>query len=202
MSETLSIPIDAGVECNELTAMSRRIAKTGKPDYSVGHKRMYLAAIELLKGNPCTVLEVGFGIGYGLELMLKAMSLSRYVGVEPCQDSFKYVNDQITTGDLLKFAKTITTVELIQQHWSEANVEPADYSFCIEVIEHVPEAALPLFLWKLRQKTLKNLFLSTPDSTRSKHGVKTQAEWIEMLRRHGFNAVAVSHQWTTLFVCS
>lgn len=154
--------------------------------------------IELLRGDPCSILEVGFGVGYGMGLMSKQLVISSYEGVEPHPDSFKYASEQLALGEW----KFIMPIKLHQCYWSEAVVSPADYTFCIEVIEHVPEAALSDFLWKLRRNTRKNLFLSTPDSAKSAHGVKTQAEWVETLRRHGFTAVAVAHQWTTLFVCS
>jgi len=198
MHDTLSTPPDAGKECNEYAAMLRRVDKHGSQKYSVGHRRMYGSMVELLKGAPCSLLEVGFGIGYGAVLMAETLMISSYQGVEPHPDSFKHTSEQL---DRVEWKFTRQT-SLHNCYWSEAVVTPAEYAFCIEVIEHIPEAALSDFLWKLRRNTTKNLFLSTPDSTKSAHGVKSQAEWTEVLRRHGFSAVAVAHQWTTLFVCS
>jgi len=106
MSDSLSIPPDAGTECNEHRAMKRRLEKYGLPDYSKGHQRMYGGPIELLRGEPCSIIEVGFGIGYGLKLMDSSLRLSSYFGVEPCSASFEYVFDEVV--EKLKQRQTVT----------------------------------------------------------------------------------------------
>jgi 2-polyprenyl-3-methyl-5-hydroxy-6-metoxy-1,4-benzoquinol methylase len=79
--------------------------------------------------------------------------------------------------------------------------EMFDYTFCIEVVEHVAAEQVMPFLMKLRRHTKRNLFLSTPDSDRSSHGVTTAAIWKARLREAGFEVVAFDRQWTTLFIC-
>lgn len=183
-------------ECNEFLAMRRRIAKHGSPEYSVGHRRMYSSTVELLRGKECSILEAGFGIGYGLSMMDARLKMSRYIGFEPCQDSFNYVKEEVVPKLQQK-----DRIKLSQNKWP-CRIEPVDYAFCIEVIEHVPEEGglVESFLEGLRSCTLKNLFLSTPCSSSSPHGVRTVKQWKHALKKAGFSVVSVSHQWTTLYI--
>ena len=67
--------------------------------------------------------------------------------------------------------------------------------------KHLPAVDVPAFLAKLARFTRRNLFLSTPDRSRSSHGTRTTAEWRTALADAGLRSVAVNSQWTTLFVC-
>jgi 2-polyprenyl-3-methyl-5-hydroxy-6-metoxy-1,4-benzoquinol methylase len=180
-------------QCNEFAALKRR----GFRDYSLGHRRMYNCPITLLRsqGRRYSILDVGFGIGYGLQEMLNADVIGEYTGIEPVSDSFQYTSQ--------KFGH-LANVRLINQGWLEVpdrELTPADYVFCIEVVEHLPDDMVLPFLAKLARFTKRNLFLSTPDRERSAHGTRTTAEWRAALTEAGFTAVDVGEQWTTLFVC-
>lgn len=187
------LPAAGAKECNEFRALQRR----GFKDYSVGHRRMYTSPISLIqtKNKRYRILDVGCGIGFGLQQMLKADVVESYVGVEPVQESFEYIREQ--------FGK-LPNVRLLNQDWLQVraeSLEPADYVFCIEVVEHLaPQMVLP-FLKRLALFTKKNLFLSTPDRTFSKHGTRSTEEWQASLAQVGLNSVAVGSQWTTLFIC-
>lgn len=161
-------------------------------NYSDGHCRMYRTAIALLAGDdvkPASILEVGAGIGYGLGLMLENELVGTYTGIEPNVESYTYLRS------------VFPQVNLINETFDNAEVEPADYTFCIEVIEHLDDAQVQPFLAKLRDKTLKNLFFSTPDSSRSSHGKYTTATWVSLLRDAGFDVAACNRQWTTFYLC-
>lgn len=170
----------------------------GGRDYSEGHRRMYTTAIEILGGSglpPVDVLEVGAGIGYGLRLMYEAHILKTYQAVEPEPKSFAHLKKlygaplspyQFWNSDLLT---------------ARPYLRPADYVFCIEVIEHVPAEQVGDFLGALRSLTLKNLFLSTPDANTSRHGVATPDEWKKAIKAARYDVVTIRRQWTTLFVC-
>src|SRR5262245_33601462 len=78
------------LDCNEYLALMRRRGK----DYSKGHRIMYEVPIVALTGQRRRILEAGFGIGWGLERMLRADIVETYVGYEPNIDSFNYVIQQ------------------------------------------------------------------------------------------------------------
>lgn len=153
---------------------------------------MYKTAIALLAGDdvqPASILEVGAGIGYGLGLMLENELVGTYTGVEPNVESYTYLRS------------VYPQVNLINESFEDAIVAAADYTFCIEVIEHVPDDDVNYFLRKLRLLTDKNLFFSTPDSSRSSHGKYTTATWVSLLRDAGFDVAACNRQWTTFYLC-
>lgn len=179
-------------ECNELNALKSRNFK----DYSIGHQKMYTVPIDLLtveKAPPLDIIDVGFGIGFGIEKILNAGIVKRYYGVEPCLDSYNYVKTRYGNDN-----------RLVLEHvgWLQANPPfEADYVFCIEVIEHVDEKDIPEFLKKLEAYTVKNLFLSTPNKQTSAHGIKTTSDWRLLLKAAGFeDVVYIERQWTTLFI--
>ena len=167
----------SGKPSNEYRRLQRRDFK----EYSLGHQKMYTVPIELLKNVTAKyrILDVGFGIGFGLERMLEAGIVESYVGVEPVADSFAYVRE--------KFG-SLPNIRLVNDDWltvSETNLEPADYVFCIEVVEHLPEQVVGPFLRKLARFTKRALFLSTPDCERSSHGTRTERQWIGALSAAG-----------------
>jgi len=183
-------------ECNEYVALKNRQFR----DYSEGHRRMYTAPIELLMSDeknvrckPLKIIEAGVGIAYGLKLMLAAGIVGSFHGWEPNKDSFDYSVQRFGTDP---------RVRLYHQDWLEAELPyVADYTFCIEVIEHVKPELVPAFLKKLREATGTMMFFSTPDIASTTHGVRTAPEWKQALQEAGFDVVFNQRQWTTLFFC-
>jgi hypothetical protein len=153
---------------------------------------MYEAPIRLLSGKKRNILDVGFGIGWGLDQMLKAEIVGGYIGFEPNADSFKYVRGR--HGGNPK-------VELLHGPFRRGTPK-TDHVFCIEVIEHVPMEGQTEFLNALRASTGTTLFLSTPDVRKHPgEGVRTCDEWQAMLQDAGFENVTVHReQWTVLFI--
>lgn len=170
------------------------LVKRNFRDYSIGHQRMYLFAIDAMKGRRHDVFEAGFGIGFGLRKMLEADVVSSYTGCEPDHDSFGYTAGLIGQRPGIRLIRAPFGRNLVPDR-------PADHAFCIEVIEHVPMAEQMEFLRLLRTSAAR-LWLSTPDIRRSAEGVRTTEEWEEMLREAGFGRVDIDRsQWTHLFAC-
>lgn len=180
-------------ECNEYTQLLKR---NGLP-YSQGHRIMYDGPIAMMHGSTWDVLEIGFGIGYGLQRMASAKVVNHYWGCEPCQDSFEYVARIDDQGGI----DYVSDKTLLFQPWSAQAVGMFDFAFCIEVIEHVEMDNHLDFLKSIRPFVRKNLFMSTPDLSKNKHGVRTEKEWLSALKEAGWNAIAISSQWTTLYIC-
>jgi 2-polyprenyl-3-methyl-5-hydroxy-6-metoxy-1,4-benzoquinol methylase len=173
-------------ECNEHAALVGR----NFADYSAGHRRMYEAGLVLLGESEASVLDVGAGIGWGYHRARELGFSGSWVGVEPCRDSFDYL---VTS----RIGATWHHAGLM-----EAVVDPADFVFCIEVIEHIDKSDAPAFIDRLRNLTRKTLYLSTPESDRDSHGTFTRAELVAALKAGGFaEVVVVDEQWTTLYIC-
>jgi 2-polyprenyl-3-methyl-5-hydroxy-6-metoxy-1,4-benzoquinol methylase len=176
-------------ECNEYKALLNR----NGTNYSDGHQRMYTTPINILAGVPdkIDVLDVGAGIGFGLQKMLEAKIIKNYLGVEPCLDSFNY----------LKKTFQMPNVQFCQTPWlNTPETFVADYTFCIEVVEHLDEKDVLPFLRKLKRQTKINLFLSTPNSITNNHGAASIKTWKHRLKSAGFDAASIQRQWTTLFI--
>lgn len=172
-------------ECNEFQAMR---ARGGKP-YSAGHQAMYKCVAGLLGGVPADILEVGVGIGYGLELLDSVGAIKSYYGTEPCVDSYNYS---------LKFSSNKIQVVNLP---GIGECRECDFSICIETIEHVAPSEATNLLSSICRATNNTLFLSTPDSSKQIHGVYTQSEMINMLKKAGFtDVVAIDHQWTVMYI--
>lgn len=174
------------LDCNEFENLRNRNFK----DYSLGHRIMYEVPIRLLTGGRHRILEAGFGIGWGLDQMMKAGCIERYVGYEPNKDSFNYVAERIKEPN----------IELRKGGFERQ--KPTDHVFCIEVIEHVPMDAHARFLADLRASTAGTLWMSTPDVRKHRsEGVRTCDEWKAMLQAADFSDVTVHReQWTVLFI--
>lgn len=176
--------------------------------YSEGHRVMYTAPIDLIKvpdgcnrlkrgvdGTKVDVLDVGCGIGWGLMKMIEADLLNRYIGIEPDGESCRYCRD--TYGEE---GRTFIDKEWLDVRDDELFI--ADYTFCIEVIEHVGDNDVIMqFLEKIRRFTKRNLFISTPDSDISRHGVLNKEQMVGMLASAGFKSIPIGRRWTTLYVC-
>lgn len=169
----------------------------GFKDYSVGHQKMYTGPIELLqdKDKRWNVIDVGVGIGFGLRKMVDAGILERYIGVEPHPLSYGYTARQ-------EWPANVTIHPCGWMELPDDQLMLADYMFCIEVIEHVPEPQVAEFLARMRTHVRRNLFLSTPDITKTAHGTATVEQWRARLKAASFTEVAVvDSQWTVLYVC-
>ena len=175
-------------DCNEYQAL---VDRKFKP-YSIGHRRMYDAPIELMRGKKRRILDVGFGIGYGLEKMIEADIIDWYLGFEPCQDAFSYVASKAYPRPVRFYGNA---------YCGQAAEIPFDRAFCIEVIEHCSDDEANKMLQDLRQDVSGILFLSTPPAEENSHGKFTRAQMYSMLKEAGFRDVAVlPDQWTTLYI--
>lgn len=162
--------------------------------YSEGHRKMYTVPIDLLSGQQKhSILDVGFGIGFGLSEMIKCDCFTSYTGLEPDIETYQFVKNNSLYGH--------QNINLINQSLLLYEGLIQDYVFCIEVIEHIEEKDLDIFIRKLSNNTGKCMFLSTPDIRDSPHGIKTSLEWRELLFAGFSDVVFVRSQWTTLFVC-
>lgn len=186
-------------------------------DYSEGHRRMYLNAIEKIKRErggamPLDIFEAGFGIGYGIQQMDQAGIVGRYQGVEPNAKSFNYVanGDTYPEGRRGLMFNADPRFHLTQEEFGQ---EVADRimmlrsqgqfheAFCIEVIEHVPMDMHLQFLIALRQMAPR-LWFSSPDKAKSKEGVRTTKDWVALLRQARFEHIDVdTSNWTYLYEC-
>lgn len=196
-------------------------ARRGRP-YSEGHRKMYTGPIEILAGQGLPgldILEIGVGIGVGLRMMLNANIVANYYGVEPDRDSFsmaasragKEAEEVRVSPDSIWFRKNKSQVSLFCADFlglirddssTDASALPVcDFTFCIEVIEHVSASDVPAFLKAIHSRTRRALFLSTPNGAQSSHGVATSQEWKRVLTLAGFDVASVVRQWTTLYVC-
>lgn len=169
--------------------------------YSNGHRLMYDIPILMLKNSDCQVrydiLDIGVGIGYGLEQMLRARVIKEYIGFEPCKETYDFMwpKAEMHLDDC--------KVQIFNDSWpvTKGAVCGADYSFAIEVIEHVPLVEHRRFIWELKESTLKTVFLSTPDACKSEHGVREKADWRRLLKEIFGDVVVIDTQWTDLYIC-
>jgi len=173
----------------------------GLKPYSVGHQRMYSAPIDLITSpveptatslKKANVLDVGCGIGVGYRMLRDAGIIGSYLGIEPDPKCVRYMKD------------TYPEADVIEEFWMdvpEGQLFVADFTFCVEVIEHVPLDDLGRFLEKLREHTRRNLFLSTPLRENSEHGLFTKDGWVAKLCASDFRVAVVDWQWTTFFLC-
>jgi len=164
--------------------------------YSQPHCALYGVIAEMLSYHPARVLEVGFGIGYGIQQLIQKNCLKYYVGIEPDKENYDYVMHQSKMPNLDR---------LINSGWLEADIgtEMFDFTLCIEVVEHTPKNLISQFVKKLHDHTKGVLFLSTPDINTNRHGIFTKAEIVEALKLSGFKDV-VDIEWQipfTLYMC-
>lgn len=173
--------------------------------YSSGHRLMYDIPISMLKNSDCqnkySILDVGVGIGYGLEQMLRAGIVGVYVGFEPDECTYKYVAPRSE----LRYDYT-ADVRIINKQYPQITREYAplgfDFSFCIEVLEHIPLVEMSEFLSSLCTNTVHTLFLSTPNVAKNSHGVLSPSETRSLLNEAGFDQVTImDKQWTDLYIC-
>lgn len=185
----------ASLDCREYEAARKRNFQP----YSRGHQIMYEGPLTLMeRGDRAkekfTILEAGFGIGWGLDRMIEKGVIGSYLGFEPDRGSFDYVRGR---------HKSTPNLDLRHAPF-EGQAPQFDHVFCIEVIEHVPPDDHAGFITGLR-KSLKSggtLWLSTPDKERSTHGVRTASDWRLQIALAGFADITRhDEQWTTLYCC-
>lgn len=166
----------------------------GGADYSLGHRIMYEVPLKLMTGSRYHILEVGFGIGWGLGRMLAENIVETYTGCEPDPASFAYVEKKYGRDRRLT---------LMNEKFLPLTRFPAyQHVFCIEVIEHVPESERSDFLEGLRRAAeMGTLWLSTPSVEKSPHGVLSTERWMIELKRRFQNVTCHTEQWTTLYIC-
>lgn len=184
----------------EVSREYAQLMRRGGRPYSAGHRVMYDTPLTLMSRNEratekFSILDVGFGIGYGLDRMVDAGVIGEYVGLEPDDASFRYVATRHGHRE---------GVTLLNERFADGVVMKAEHVFCIEVIEHVPADEHEQFLGDLFKAALGGtLWLSTPDMDRCpEHGVRSAAKWDGMLRAvGGCDVVHFDTQWTDLWCC-
>jgi len=177
----------------------------GGAPYSEGHRRMYTTIAEILGNRPAKILEIGFGIGYGLEQLFKSKCIEDYFGVEIDKECVDFVENLMFHFEDSYDDKSVITLK--HADWLEMPIEELeffpDFTLCIEVMEHIKEAQWLPFLQKIKPQTKHALFLSTPNKNTHRHGVMSVEKTRRLILAAGFNSVAqVEWQWTTLYVCN
>ncbi len=178
----------------------------GGADYTEGHCRMYTPIAEILGNCPANILEIGFGIGYGLKKLLESNCVGNYLGIESDKECVDYVSNKgsyglTTNAKMLLACKDWTKIddEFVRKHFGGQ----ADFVLCIEVVEHVAGPVRSEMVKKALTHTGKTMFLSSPNSETSGHGVMSVAECRAFILSCGFNSVAhIEWQWTTMYVCN
>lgn len=173
--------------------------RKGMP-YSRGHQLMYDGPIKLLSDKRHNILDIGFGIGYGLRNMILMDVINKYVGCEPDKDSFDYTYEEISKMEQKERTKRVHLQNCIFNNL--IHNDEFDYTFCIEVIEHMSESAIHELLSKVHACTKDAFFLSTPDKHKSKEGKFTEYELTQFLMDYEFQFSIVRAQWTNLWICN
>ena len=163
---------------------------------SYGHRAVYLGPAAIMAHQPCSVIDIGCGDGVGYHSLVSHQALDRYFGIDISPDEIAkgqrlIVNPQkhkMVAGNWLE--------------WPEEGLVPADFVFCVEVLEHVPPDLRKLFVEKCARFAKKNIFFSTPPADRNHHGKLTIPECLDLLRSAGLDVVPIDIQWTTMYVCS
>ncbi len=176
--------------------------RDGRP-YSDAHRGKYRVISELLKDKPANILEIGVGIGWGLERLFDRNCVEKYYGVEATGDCIPFLKKKFKSYDQSK-------IKIVNDDWLNVNAESvrkyfatdkADFSFCIEVIEHNPPEKYMEFLGKIHSLTKEMFFLSTPNG--GKHGKMNIEECTKVLKDAGFKTISV-HRWngTPFYMCT
>lgn len=177
----------------------RALLRRNMEPYSFGHRIMYDVPLTLMTRNErakerFSILEVGFGIGWGLDRMIDLNVIDHYHGMEPDLESFDYVQKRHGKNNRLT---------LVNEKFVGIAGKTFDHVFCIEVIEHIPAIAHLAILNEIRASTHGTLWLSTPDKNRCpEHGVRDRNEWQQLLEMAAFDCVTHhTEQWTDLYIC-
>lgn len=161
-----------------------RLKKRKFKPYSKQHQQMYRIIVELLRGTPVKILEVGYGIGYGLDRFVDCGAINKYIGFEESRKCHAYVSSKHPDDRIEFYCGDFASLDAsVLQGF-------ADVTICIEVIEHV-ESDLKNFIKNLREVTAPGgvLFLSHPSIEVESHGRFTNTQVARMLRDVGFGNV-------------
>ena len=180
----------------------KHLGRNSRP-YSDAHRGKYRVIVELLKDKPANILEIGVGIGWGLKKLFKKNCVNKYFGVEITKDCIKFLDNQLKSYDKNKF-------KIVNDDWLNVsgeevkkyfNGEKADFTCCIEVIEHNPTDRYLEFLEKIHGLTKNMFFLSTPHG--GKHSKLSVEECTKILKESGFQSV-ISFVWngTPFYMCN
>jgi len=162
---------------------------------SYGHKAMYLGPAALMGHTKSSVIDIACGDGYGYHALLSHNAISSYWGIdnnpieiEKGRRLIADPNHTMVWGDWLKYP--------------EGLIKPADFVFCIEMLEHLPPEDRKACVEKCARFARRNLFISTPPADRNDHGALTIPECHELIQSVGLDVVVIDVQWTTLYVCT
>ncbi len=173
----------------------------GGRDYSAGHQAMYRIIVEALRGRPQSILEVGFGVGFGLQLLREARCIETYFGCDPSVPCFEHVRAQPWGASARLYCGEWLSVP--DMEIDSALGHQAAYSLCLEVIEHVHPLERLRFLKRIRCRTSETSFFSTPCLSESSHGALRTDQWVELMRDAGYvDIVTIPAQWTTFYAAS
>lgn len=168
------------------TELDHFIDRDGGP-YSSWHQKLYAAAASLVSTKVASVLDVGCGVGVGLDILRRTGHEGRWTGLDPMgvPPASLGPQDRYESGDLVGLASSLP---------------PSDHVWCVEVLEHLPGDPMA-FLRALRALTRVSAFVSTPNSDLNKHGTRSAAEWAGMLRAAGFVVARVPVGGSVAFLC-
>ena len=154
---------------------------------------MYFAACKLLERRPRNILDVGSGMGYGYKWLRQHRAVKSYTGVEPNPDCIRWCRKEYPEATWID--GVVPGISFLQ---------PFEYVFCIEVLEHVEKEqdVCPVdFIREIAGLARRNVFLSTPNRKTSSHGRYTPDEVVDFCRRAEIDNVAyVEEQWTTWYL--
>ena len=161
---------------------------------SYGHRAMYLGPAAIMGHQPSSVIDIACGDGFGYHALMSHNAIESYWGIDSSPTEIQKgrrllvnPNHVMVSGDWLTYP--------------EDSLVPADFVFCIEVLEHVPPHVRYEFVDKCARFAKKNLFLSTPPADRNDHGELTIPECRDLLRSVVNDVSVIDIQWTTLYVC-
>lgn len=162
---------------------------------SYGHRAMYLGPAALMSAVRPSVIDIGCGDGYGYHALVSHDAVSSYWGIDSNPDDIAKArqllvdpNHVVVCGDWLAYP--------------ESELQPADFVFCVEVLEHLLPECRKACIEKCARFARRNIFLSTPPADRNDHGKLTIPECRDLIWSVGLDVVVVDVQWTTLYVCS
>ena len=162
---------------------------------SLGHRMMYSGPAALLRHTRSSVIDIGCGDGFGYHTLVSNTAVSRYWGIDSNPN-------EIEMGRKLLVDPNHVTVCGDWLTYPDSEIQPADFVFCIEVLEHVPAELRKAFVEKCARFARKNVFISTPPADRNDHGRLTIPECRDLIRSAGLDVVVVDAQWTTFYACS
>lgn len=173
------------------------LSREGK-QYAPMHRAMYKTIVELLRDKPAKIFEVGFGIGYGLKLLLNANCVESYMGIEIEKRPYMYVKQNVEDEKTTLLNQDFLTTDVTD--YKKYNF---DFALCIEVIEHLKDETEAItMLVKLNKFVYGTMFMSTPKKETDVHGKFTGKQIREMLTISGWKFVEIEWQFPhTLYIC-